>query len=263
MRLDGCDLAPDLVEMDRGPGVELHLQRPQVAQQLGRAHVRRPGGDRDAQPALGLAVPFVERVFDQLEMLLAERAVELVRGGIADLGADPVEGADAQHEAHPRVGQGLRIVAGVGAVLEDQGRAAAQGFERAQLRHRLHLLRRHLRRRNRRQAAGEGRLVRRRQVLEHAARDSHGEMRVHVGEARHHHLVGAVDPLRAGVALHYVRRRTDGGDAVAVDGDRGVVVHRVIVVHGDDGGVMDDSDQGSSGADGVWARMRAVPVRSV
>ena len=87
VRLDGRDLAPDLVEMDGGPGVEPLLQGAQIAQQLGRAHVGRPGRGGDAQAAVRLAVPFAERVLDDPEMALAQRAVEPVGRRIADRGA--------------------------------------------------------------------------------------------------------------------------------------------------------------------------------
>ncbi len=126
MRLDRRDLAPDLVEMDGGPGVELLLQGAHVLQKLGRAHVGRPGRDGDAQAPVGLAVPFAERVLDDPEMALAQRAVEPVGRRIADRGADPVVGALAQQEAHAGLGQRPGIVVDVVGILERQGGAAAQ-----------------------------------------------------------------------------------------------------------------------------------------
>ena len=196
MRLHRGDLAPDLVEMDGHPGAELLLQRAQVLEQLGRAHVGRPGRDGDADAAVGLAVPFGEGLLDRLDVLLAERTVELEGRRIADRGADPVVGALAEQEAQARLAQGLGVVVDVVGILEHEGDAAAQALERAELRHHAALVGRHVGQRDRRQAAGEGRLVRRREVLEHAARQGHGEMGVGVGEARHHHLAAPVDAAR-------------------------------------------------------------------
>ena len=187
MRLHRRDLAPDLVEMDGHPGAELLLQRAQVLEQLGRAHVGRPGRDGDADAAVGLAVPFGEGLLDRLDVLLAERTVELVGRRIADRGADPVVGALAEQEAQARLAQRLGVVVDVVGILEHEGDAAAQALERAELRHHAPLVGRHVGQRDRRQAAGEGRLVRRREILEHAACQGHGEMGVGVGEARHHH----------------------------------------------------------------------------
>ena len=110
MRLDRRDLAPDLVEMDGGPGVELLLQGAHVLQQLGRAHVGRPGRHGDAHAAVGLAVPVAESALDGREVPLAERAVELEGRRIADRGADPVVGALAQQEAHAGLGQRPGVV---------------------------------------------------------------------------------------------------------------------------------------------------------
>ena len=85
--------------------------------------------------------------------------------------------------------------------------------------------------------------MRRREILEDAARDGHGEMGVHVGEARHDHLVRAVDAFGVRIAAENLRTGSDCRDAIAVDRDRCVIVHRIIVVDGDDGGIMNDSDQ--------------------
>ena len=244
MRLHRRDLAPDLVAMDGGPGVELLLQRAQVLQQLGRAHVGRPGRGGDADAAVRLAVPLLVGVLDGPEMALAQRAVELEGRGIADRGADPVIGALAQQEAHAGAGQRLGVVVDVVGVLQHQRGAAAQRLERAEQRHGAALVGRHVGQRDGRQAAGEGRLVRRREILEHAARQGHGEMRVHVGEARHHHLARAVDLLGGGMARQDLGAGPDRGDAVAVDGDRRAVVQRVLVVDGGDHGVVDDDGHG-------------------
>ena len=67
---------------------------------------------------------------------------------------------------------------------------------------------------------------------------------MHIGEARHDHLVRAVDSFGVRIAGENLRAGADGGDALAVDRDRGVIVHRIIVVDGDDGGIVNDSDQG-------------------
>src|SRR5476649_1957063 len=85
--------------------------------------------------------------------------------------------------------------------------------------------------------------MRRREVLEDAARNGHGEMGVHIGEARHDHLVRAVDAFGVRIAGKNLFSGSDCRDALAVDRNRGVIVHRIIVVDGDDGGIMNDSDQ--------------------
>jgi hypothetical protein len=227
MGLHRRDLAPDLVEMDGHPGAEPLLQRAQLVEQLRRAHVGRPGGDRDADTAIGLAVPLAEGLFDGGDVLLPQRAVELERRGIADRGAGPVVGALAEQEAQAGRGRALGVVVDVVGILEQEGDAAAQAFERAQLRHHAPLVGRHVGQRDRRQAAGERRLVRRREILEHAARQGHGEMGVGVGEARHHHAAAPVDPIRRGIARRQLGVRSDRGDLPALDRDRGAVVHRV------------------------------------
>ena len=244
MRLDGRDLAPDLVEMDGDPGVELLLQGAHVLQQLRRAHVGRPGRHGDAHAAVGLAVPVAEIALDGLEVPLAERAVELVGRRIADRGADPVVGALAQQEAHAGVSQRAGIVVDVVGILERQRGAAAQRLQRAQLGHRPALVGVHVGQRDGREAAGEGRLVRRREVFEHAARQGHGEMGVDVGEARHDELARAVDPLGGGIAGQDLGRLADRRDAIAIDGDRRVVVDGVAIVDGGDRGVVNDDGQG-------------------
>ena len=127
--------------------------------------------------------------------------------------------------------------------LEHERNAAAQALERAELRHDAPLGGRHVGQRDRRQAAGERRRVRRREVLEHAARQGHGEMGVGVGESRHHHLAAAVDAVGRGIARLEVGIRADRGDFLALDRDRSAVMHRVVVVAGDDDGVMDDRGQ--------------------
>ena len=180
----------------------------------------------------------------RLQVPLAQRAVELEGRRIADRGADPVVGALAQQEAQAGLGQRLGIVVDVVGILQHEGGAAAQRLERAQLRHHAALVGRHVGQRDGRQAAGEGRLVRRREILEHAARQGHGEMGVDVGEARHDHLARAVDPLGGGIARQDLGVWADRGDAIAVDRDRGVVVDRVAIVDGGDRGVVDDDGQG-------------------
>ena len=100
----GGDLTPDLVEMDGDARVELLLQRAQILKQLGRAHVGRPGRDRDAHATVCLAVPVAVVALDVLDMLLAQRTVELVGRRIADRGADAVVGTFGQQEAHAGVG---------------------------------------------------------------------------------------------------------------------------------------------------------------
>ena len=101
-----------------------------------------------------------------------------------------------------------------------------------------------LQRRDRRQAAGEGRLVRRRKILEHAARQGHRKMRVDVGKARHHELAGSVDK----VCRREPRRDFDIGpdrrDASAFDGDRGAVKDRIAVVDGHNRGILNDNGHG-------------------
>jgi hypothetical protein len=92
----------------------------------------------------------------------------------------------------------------------------------------------------------KGGLVRRREILEHAARQRHGEMGVHVGEARHDHLAGAIDLLGRGMARQDLGAGPDRRDAIAVDGDGGAVVQLVPVVDRRDHGVVDDDGHGSS-----------------
>ena len=57
-------------------------------------------------------------------------------------------------------------------------------------------------------------------------------------------LPRAVDALGRGIARLEVGVRPDRGDLLAVDRDRGAVMHRVVVVAGDDHGVVDDGGQG-------------------
>ena len=225
MCLHRRDLAPDLVEMDGDPGAELALQGAEVLEQLGRAHVRRPGRDGDADAAVRLAVPFGEGPLDRRHVLLAHGAVELERCRIADCRAGPVIGAFAEQETQAAAGQCFGVVVDVAGILQHEGDAAAQALERAELRH-------------------HPRLVRRRQVLEHAARQGHGEMGMGVGEARHHHAAAPVDPLGRRIALLQLGIRPDRGDPGAVDRDRGAVMHRVLVVAGDDHGIVDDGGHG-------------------
>ena len=101
VRLDGRDLAPDLVEMDGGPGAELLLQRAQVAAAARASTCRAPRPRRRCGCGPS-ALPFHlrEGVLDGREMALAQRAVELEGRRIADRGAGPVVGALAQQEAH-------------------------------------------------------------------------------------------------------------------------------------------------------------------
>jgi hypothetical protein len=160
------------------------------------------------------------------------RAVELERRGIADRGAGPVVGPLAEQEAQAGPAERLGIVVDVVGILEQEGDAAAQAFQRAQLRHHPALVGGHVGQRDRRQAAGKRRPVRRREVLEHAARHGHGEMGVDVGEARHHHAAAPSEPLAAESARHSLV--ADRARSLAVDRDRGAVVHRVVVVAGDD-----------------------------
>ena len=220
MSAHGRHLAPDLIEVDGDAGIELLLQRAQILQQLRRAHVGRPGRDGDAHAPVGLAVPVAMVPLDVLDVTLPQRAIELVGRGIADRGADAVVGALGQQEAHAGIGQSLRIMIDVVGILEHMRGAAAQRLEGTQQRKGTALVRSHVGQRDRRQAARERRLVRGRQVLEHAARQGHREMRVDVGEARHHEFAGAVDLLGRGILRQHVGARSDGGDAIALDGDR-------------------------------------------
>ena len=97
-----------------------------------------------------------------------------------------------------------------------------------------------LRDRERRQPAGERRLVRRRQVLVDALGDDQREMRVDVGEARHHHLAAPVDELGGGVSGDDGLAWANRSDFDPVDRDGGAVVDRVTRVHRDDRSVVDD-----------------------
>ena len=236
-------LAPDLVEMDGDARVELFLQRAQVLQQLGRAHVGRPGRDGDAHPTVGLAVPVAMVPLDVPDVILAQRAVELIRRRIADRGADAVVGAFGEQETHAGIGQGAGVMIDVVGIFQHVRGAAAQRLQRAQQCKGPAFVGSHLGQRDGRQAAGEGRLVRGREVLEHAARQGHGEMRVDVGEAWHDELAAAVDLLGRGIARQHLGAGADGGNAVALDGNGGLVVDAVGIVDGDDGGVVDHDGQ--------------------
>jgi hypothetical protein len=86
--------------------------------------------------------------------------------------------------------------------------------------------------------------VRRREILEYAARQGHGEVRVDVGEARHDHLAGSVDALGCGIARQDVGAGPDRGDAIGFDGDRGAVMDRVAIVDGGDRSIVNNDGQG-------------------
>ena len=135
----------------------------------------------------------------------------------------------------------LRVVLDVAAVFERRRRAAADRFQRGEPHHRDHLVARELRHRQRREPAGERRLVRRREVLVDALGDDQVEMGVDVGKARHHHLAGAVDGLARRESAR--RSRAEGPTAAILpscDRDCGVVMDRVVGIDRDDRGVRDD-----------------------
>ena len=125
MCLNGRHFTPDLVEMDRRPGVEPVLQGAQFLEQLGRAHVGGPGGNGDTHPTIRGVVVAREGLLDLPEVPLAHRAVELIRCRITDLRAGAVPGAYAEQPPQSGVGQRLGVVWSGGTVLEDECRAAA------------------------------------------------------------------------------------------------------------------------------------------
>ncbi len=86
--------------------------------------------------------------------------------------------------------------------------------------------------------------MRRRQILENPARERHAQMRVDVREARHHHPVAPIHPV--GIRETRAQRiiGADRRDAPALDGDGGAVMHRVGIIDGDDGGVVDQDGHG-------------------
>ena len=92
----------------------------------------------------------------------------------------------------------------------------------------------------RRQAAGEGRLVRRRQILVDAARQGHVQVGVHVGKAWHDGLARAVDFFRLRVAGQHLLAGSDRRDAVSLNRHRTVVDDRVIGINGRHGRSVND-----------------------
>ena len=202
-----------------------------------------PPADSSATIGPKLAVPLVECVLDDPEVLLAQRAIEPVGRRIADRGADAVICPFAEQRPQASVGQGAGIVVDVVGVFERQRGAAAHRLERAQLRHHAPFIGCHVGQWDRREAAGKGWPVRRREVLEHAACERHGEMRVDVGEARHDHLAPAVKSFGGGVARQQVGARTDRRDAIAFNCNRAVVVDGVAIIDGDDRGIVDNGRQ--------------------
>ena len=218
--LDGCDLAPDLVEVDGGDGIELLLQGAHVAQQFRRAHVGSPGGDADADAPLGAAVPLAVQGLDALQAALAQLAVELERRGVPDRALGLVPGPLGQQKAQAACSQILSVALDAGGVLEDGGGAATNGLEHGQLTEDGKFIRVERRQGQRRQAAGEGRLVWRRQILVDAARQGHVQVGVDVGKAWHDGLARAVDFFRLRIAGQHLLAGSDRGDAVSLNRHR-------------------------------------------
>ncbi len=239
--LDGCHLAPDLVEVDGGDRVELLLQGAHLAQQLGRAHIRRPGGYADADAPLRRAVALAVQGLDAGKAALAQLAVHLERGRIADRALGLVPCPLGEKKANARG----RHVVGVGldarCILQDRGGAAADRLQNAQLAEDAVLLGLQPRQRQRGEPARERRLVRRRQVFVDAARQRHVQVSVHVGEARHHRLARAVDTLGRRVAGQDVATRPHGSDPVGLDRHRPVVDHGVVRIDGDHRSAVNDN----------------------
>ena len=166
--------------------------------------------------------------------------VHVERSGIADAALGLVPRLLAQQQAKPGIGDGLRIGLDVAAVFQDRRGAAADRLQRGQPHHGVHLFLGQLGYGKRRQPAGEGRLVRRRQVLVDALGDDQREMGVDVGKPGHHHLAGAVHDLGAGEARDDLSRRTDGGDPAVLHRNGGVVMHAVAAVDRDHRRVVQD-----------------------
>jgi hypothetical protein len=235
-------LAPDLVQVHRGEDAELVLQLAETAEQRGRAHVRRPGGQAGVHPAAGGAVPALVEPRDALEPAVAERAVDVERPRLADRRPRPVPGPLAQEQPQAGVGQRPGVAVDPGAFLERQRGAAADRLQRAEQHHHPLLVGAERGRGQRRQAAGERRRVRGREVLVDPAREHTGEVGVRVGQAGQHGAAATVDALGGGMARERLGRGTDLRDAALVHDQRGAVVDGAGVVGGDDRGVVDDGD---------------------
>ena len=137
---DRGDLAPDLVEVDGRDRVELVLQGAQLAQQVGRAHVGRPGRNADGDAAVARAMPLRVQRFGPGDAVVAERRVDIERSGIADIALGLVPGFLAQQQAQSGVGDALRVILDVAAVFERRRRAAADRFQRGEPHHRDHFI---------------------------------------------------------------------------------------------------------------------------
>jgi len=219
---------------------ELGLQLAQAVEQIGRAHVGRPGRQAGAETTVGLAVPPSVKLLDPLEAALRELRIELERARLADRRVRAVPRPLAQHQAQARVGERARIAVEPGALLQHQGGAAPDRFDRAQQRHDTLFVRAQRGQRQRRQAAGERRRMRGREVLVDPAGQDAREVRVRVRKAGKDCAPAAVDALGVRVARGQLGARAEFGDAAVAHGDRGVVEDRAALVRGDDRRVVDE-----------------------
>src|SRR5687767_3186161 len=96
--LHGGDLAPHLVQVHAGDDIELVLQLSQPAQERGRAHVGRPGGEADRHAAAVGAVPARVQRANALDGVIPEPRVLLERPRLPDRGVGPVPRALAEHQ---------------------------------------------------------------------------------------------------------------------------------------------------------------------
>ena len=196
-----------------------------------------PGGDH--------VVDAAERLFRQRRRvhepaLRDARGLEIARGL-------------AEHDAQPRGRHRPRVVRDARADLQQRRVAAAQALERAEHReHRVLLGAQHRLHRRR-----EAQRRREPEILLDAAGHREPEMRVAVDEPGEHRLAAPVHALGARIAAIDLLGRADGGDAVGIHDDRGVVVHGAGGVGRDDGGVADDDRHGHPPA-----RSRAFPSRA-
>jgi len=240
LSLHGRHLAPDLVQVDRRQRPLPFLKPAEPPEEPGRAEIGRPGGDAGGDAPVTGPVPPRAQVRDAREAELRLGVVHRKRARETDGRARTIPGALAQEQPKPGVGQRRRVAVETGVVLENQRGPRADRLQGAEQRHHLSLLAAERGQGQAGQAAEERRPVRGRLVLVDAPGDRHRQVGVGVGEAREDGAPAPVDPFRGGVARDDLGRGADGGDPVALDQDRGLVVDGLGDVAADHGGVVDE-----------------------
>jgi hypothetical protein len=138
--LHGGYFSPYLIQVNGRQHPETFLLLAQGAEQVGRTHIRGPGGDANPDAAPVLPMPLAVQSLDTCQALFGQSAIDFKRTGLANPGMGTVPGSFAELQPQAASRQGLGITVDANRIFQQQGSATANRFDGAEQAHRAMFL---------------------------------------------------------------------------------------------------------------------------